>query len=82
MRIAIRKLGNSQGIIIPKPLLAQAGLTDEADLLIENGALTLRPVKRSPREGWAEASRKIAAASDDTLVWPEFGNSDDKKLKW
>ena len=82
MRIAIRKLCNSQGIIIPKPLLAQAGLTDEADLLIENGALTLRPVKRSPREGWAEASRKIAAAGDDKLVWPELGNIGDKKLKW
>ena len=51
-------------------------------MLIENGALTLRAVKRPPREGWAEASRKIAAASDDKPVWPEFGNMGDQKLKW
>ena len=61
---------------------SRSRLTDEADLLIENGALTLRAVKRPPREGWAEASRKIAAASDDKPVWPEFGNMGDQKLKW
>ena len=36
---------------------SRSRLTNEADLLIENGALTLRAVKRPPREGWAEASR-------------------------
>ena len=82
MRIAIRKLGNSQGVILPKPLLAQAGLEDEADVRVENGAIMLRPVKRSPREGWADASRAIAKSGDDKLVWPEFGNQGDKALKW
>ena len=82
MRITIRKLGNSQGVILPKPLLAQAGLVDEADVRVENGAIILRPVKRSPREGWGEASRSIAAAGDDGLSWPEFGNEGDKDLKW
>ena len=82
MRIAIRKLGNSQGVILPKPLLAQVGLEDEAEVKVENGAIMLRPVKRSPREGWAEASRAIAAAGEDGLAWPEFGNQGDKNLKW
>ena len=82
MRIAIRKLGNSQGVILPKPLLAQAGLVDEADVRVENGAIILRPVKRLPREGWAEASRWIAAAGDDGLKWPEFGNECGEDLKW
>ena len=82
MRVAIRKLGNSQGVIIPKPLLAQAGLVDEADMRVENGAITLRRVKRSPREGWAEASRSIAKSGDDKLAWPEFGNAGDKALTW
>ena len=82
MRIAIRKLGNSQGIIIPKPLLAQAGLVDEADMRVENGVITLSPVKRSPREGWAEASQSIAGSIDDKPVWPEFGKTGDKALKW
>ena len=82
MKTAIRKLGNSQGVIIPKPILAQVGLVDEAVMTIENHALVLRPAPQSRREGWAEASRRIAESGDDTLAWPEFANADDAHLKW
>lgn len=75
-------MGNSQGVIIPKPLLAQIGLEDEAVMTIENDALVLRPIRRSPREGWAEASQRITEQGDDELAWPEFVNADDKRLKW
>ena len=78
----LRKLGNSQGVIIPKPLLAQVGLTDEAEMRVENGAIVLRPARRAAREGWADASRAIAADADEGLVWPEFANEGDKALRW
>lgn len=32
MQVSIRKMGNSQGILIPKPILKQLGLVDVADL--------------------------------------------------
>lgn len=38
--------------------------------------------ERQPRDGWAEASRLIAEAVDDALVWPEFGNDDDGMMSW
>lgn len=41
-----------------------------------------KEAKRCPRAGWAEASRKIAEAGDDALVWPEFGNAEDEDLVW
>lgn len=82
MKAAIRKMGNSQGVLIPKPVLAQVGLEDEAVMTIEDGALVLRPVRRSPREGWAQASRALAKAGDDLLVWPDFAHAEDKELKW
>jgi antitoxin MazE len=82
MKITIRRMGNSQGVIIPKPVLAQAGLETEAVLSIEKGAIVLRKPAASSREGWAEASKRIASAGDDALVWPEFGNEADKDLKW
>ncbi|TAN05411.1 MAG: AbrB/MazE/SpoVT family DNA-binding domain-containing protein [Rhodanobacteraceae bacterium] len=82
MKAAIRKLGNSQGVIIPKPILAQVGLVDEAVMTIENDALVLRPARRSRREGWAAASRRIADSNDDALTWPEFANANDAHLKW
>lgn len=84
MRTVLRKLGNSSGAIIPKSMLAEIGIGigDAIDLTLEEGRIVMAPVKRQPREGWAEASREIAAAGDDALVWPEFGNDEDEDLVW
>ena len=82
MKTTIRKMGNSRGVIIPKLLLAEVGLEDEVEIVIEDGAIVLRRPQRKARDGWAEASRAITAASDDALVWPEFGNQGDAELEW
>lgn len=83
MRTAIRKIGNSQGVLIPKPLLAEAGLESDVDMSVENGALVLRPARPAePRAGWAEAARELAKAGQDAAVWPEFANAGDADLKW
>lgn len=81
-QIAIRRIGNSQGIVIPKPLLAQVGLEDHADLTIERNALVLRKPAKTARAGWAAAAQKIAAGNDDGLVMGEFANEDDGELNW
>jgi len=82
MLTTIRRLGNSQGILIPKPLLQQVGLEDQAELLVEGDSLVLRKPKAEPRSGWAEAAKKIAAAGDDALLLPAFANEDDAELTW
>jgi antitoxin MazE len=82
--VSVRRIGNSQGIVIPKPVLAQVGLNGEAtaEMTIEGGALVLRRPARPTREGWAEAARKIAEADDDALVMGEFGNAADEDVVW
>ena len=82
MRVSIRTMGNSKGVLIPKPILEQTGLQDVADLQVNDGVIEIRPVKRSPREGWAADSQRIAQLGDDGLVWPEFANADDQDLQW
>jgi antitoxin MazE len=82
MQVAVRTMGNSRGILIPKPILEQTGLLDAADLQVKNGVIEIRPLKRNPREGWAADSQRVAQTGDDALVWPEFANIDDKDLKW
>jgi len=81
-QIAIRRIGNSQGIVIPKPLLAQIGLEGHAEMTIERDALVLRRPAKAVRAGWAAAAQKIAAQNDDALVMGEFGNEDDAALQW
>jgi antitoxin MazE len=82
MEVSIRKMGNSQGVLIPKPILAQVGLEGKADLQVRDGVIEIRPLHRDPREGWAEDARRVAASGDDALVWPEFGNEADGDLVW
>lgn len=82
MEVTLRKMGNSQGILIPKPILAQVGLEEKADLQVRDGVIEIRPKPANPREGWEEDARQLAKAGGDTLVWPEFGNEGDKDLTW
>lgn len=56
MKTAIRKTGNSQGGLIPKPLLAQVGLEVEAEMFVEKGAIVIRKPRRTPRAAWAAAA--------------------------
>jgi antitoxin MazE len=82
MRATIRRVGNSQGVLIPKAILAQLGLENEVDMAVEDNALVIRKPQAKAREGWAEASRAVAAAGDDELVLGEFSNADDSELVW
>lgn len=83
MQVIIRNIGNSKGVVLPKPLLAQAGFADEqaAEITVEDGAIVLRKASR-PRAGWAEAAQAVAANGDDALVMGEFGNAADAELTW
>jgi len=82
MEVTIRKMGNSQGVLIPKPILNQLGLEGTADLQVRDGVIEIRPARRNPREGWAEDARRLAQERADALVWPEFANEGDKALAW
>ena len=82
MKSILRRIGNSQGLILPRPLLAQAGLTKDVELTLEQDAIVIRAPKRKARSGWAAAGKMLAASADDALVWPEFANREDAKLRW
>ena len=84
VHVSIRQIGNSQGIVIPKPVLAQLGLDSKAgaEMTIEDDAIVLRRPASPARAGWADAARKIAEAGDDELVMGEFGNAEDSELVW
>jgi len=84
MQITIRNLGNSKGVVLPKTLLTQAGLHDQAtaELSFENGAIVLRRPITVVREGWAQAAAQIAARGEDALVLGDFGNEADADWKW
>lgn len=79
MQSAVKKFGNSAGVVIPKPMLTEIGAQagDKVDISVENGRIVVKLLPANPREGWAEAAAAIAAAGDDELVLGDFANDDD-----
>jgi antitoxin MazE len=67
MKARIVKIGNSQGIRIPKPLILQVGLKGEVELEVEDNRLVISHACR-PRARWAEAFRQMAERGDDSLL--------------
>jgi antitoxin MazE len=82
VHISIRQIGNSQGIVIPKPVLAQLGLDGKTGVEMTDGALVLPRPASPARTGWAEAAGSVAEVGDDELVMGEFGNAGDSELVW
>jgi antitoxin MazE len=84
MEIAIRNIGNSKGVVIPKLLLAQAGLEGESTALIQvvKGSIVLSKSSKPLRAGWAEAAAAVSAHGNYGLMMGKFGNADDAELRW
>jgi len=82
MKTRIIKIGNSQGIRIPKVLLEQSGLDEEVELEVHEARIVIRPADR-PRQGWEEAFRSMAEEEDDQLLDEDLtGQSDWDKDEW
>jgi antitoxin MazE len=67
MRARVVKIGNSQGIRIPKPLLEQTGIIDDVELEVEKDQIIIRPIS-NPRTGWDSAFKAMAEKGDDALI--------------
>jgi antitoxin MazE len=67
MRTRIVKIGNSQGVRIPKPLLERSNLAEEVELEAEDDRIIIRST-RPPRHDWEGAFRRMAERGDDALL--------------
>ena len=80
--VTVRRIGNSLGVVIPKPVLAQVGLSQQAELTVERGAIVLRKPRKAARSGWADAARSVATQGEDEFLMGEFSNAADLELEW
>ena len=67
MKTNIIKIGNSQGIRIPKVILKQAHLNGEVELEVLDEQIVIRKASR-PRERWESKFRLMAKNGDDKLL--------------
>jgi antitoxin MazE len=83
MKTRIVRIGKSQGVRIPKPLLEQAGLAGEVDIQARRDSLVIRAAGR-PREGWTKAFRAMSESGEDRLVddVPNLSSWDEDEWEW
>jgi antitoxin MazE len=84
MKTRIIRIGNSQGIRIPKLYLQQTGLGEEVELEVQDGEIVIRSTEH-PRQGWAEAFRTMAGQGDDKLLDEKSMNQsgwDEAEWQW
>ncbi|ADB41422.1 AbrB/MazE/SpoVT family DNA-binding domain-containing protein [Spirosoma linguale] len=85
MHLQLRRIGNSQGIILPRPMLQQVGIDKEVDIEVVDGAIILRPAKQHPRDGWDESFAKATEAGytpDDDLFEGMSSAFDQTEWQW
>ena len=79
------KIGNSQGIRIPKPLVEQAQLEGkELKLQLVSSGLLISPEKQA-RAGWEEEIEQTIAAQGQEVVdaeWLDLPLASDDDLEW
>jgi antitoxin MazE len=83
MRTRVIKIGNSQGLRIPKPILEQTGIVDHVEIEIEKDRIIIHPVKNA-REGWDSAFKAMAKRGDDeAIIQDNISHSwDDEEWQW
>ena len=78
----IIRIGNSQGVRIPKPLLEQAGLEGQVRLRVIEGGIVIEQ-RPAVREGWGDAARRWARRGDTALLdEPAATEFDDTEWIW
>ena len=83
MRARVIKIGNSQGLRIPKPILDQTGILDDVEIEVEENQIIIRPIKNI-REGWDAAFKMMGERGDDESIIDEnISHSwDEEEWQW
>ncbi len=85
MQTALRKMGNSTGMILPQSILKEIGASTGAkmDVRVQDGKLIITPLADSIRAGWAESAADVGGHADhESDTWQGFSNADDADLTW
>ena len=82
MKTRLVRIGNSRGVRLPKLLIAQAGLTDEVELEVRGNTIVI-VAQNPPRDGWANAARKLHESDGDQLLdAPTPTRFDEAEWQW
>jgi antitoxin MazE len=81
----LTKIGNSQGIRIPKPIIKQAQLENtEIEFEVTKNGLLLKPIKKVSRKNWEKNIKEILSKStyEDEAILQEWLDEELDEWEW
>jgi antitoxin MazE len=82
MKTRLIRIGNSRGVRLPKAIIAEAGLTEEVELGVQDGAVVIARATCT-RSGWAAAASQMRQRDEDRLLDPLTPTRfDEKEWEW
>jgi antitoxin MazE len=81
MKAQIIRIGNSQGIRIPKTMIEDGKLSGEVELELHEDGILIRSLQK-PRTNWDAAFKAASDADDDQHLDETSTNFDKKEWQW
>jgi antitoxin MazE len=81
MKAQIIRIGNSQGIRIPKTMIEDGKLSGEVELELHEDGILIRSLQK-PRANWDAAFKSASDADDDLHLDETSTNFDRKEWQW
>jgi len=81
MKAQIIRIGNSQGVRIPKTLIEDAKLSGEVELELHEDGLLIRSLQK-PRANWDARFKAVSESDDDQTVGDTRTSFENKEWQW
>ena len=81
MKFDLIRIGNSQGVRIPKAVIEQCGFRSRVEMRVEGDSLIIRPAAAA-RSGWDGAFEAVAGRGDDAALLPEGLEQSFDETEW
>ncbi len=81
----LTKIGNSQGIRIPKPIIKQAKLENsEIEFEVTKDGLLLKPVKKVSRKDWEKNIKEVLSkhTQEDEAILQDWLDEELDEWEW
>ena len=81
MKAQIIRIGNSQGVRIPKTLIEDGKLSGEVELELHEDGILIRSLQK-PRANWEAAFKTISDGEDDQTIGETRTSFEQKEWQW
>jgi len=81
MKAQIIRIGNSQGVRIPKTMIEDGKLSGEVELELHESGILIRSLQK-PRANWDTAFKSVSEVDDDQPVGETRTSFEKKEWQW